>query len=123
VLDEGTIAIPAALRRGAGWTSTFLASLELAKQGDVALAQEGLFGPIHIQRASIRFASPKSAGLMETWSPADRLYRFGMNRRVIARSSPGWPACSLPRLIPGARKNDALPPSPMSRNWPAQGRP
>ena len=48
---------PAALRRRAGWTSTFLASLELAKQGDVALDQEGLFGPIHVQRASIRFAS------------------------------------------------------------------
>jgi hypothetical protein len=46
VPDEGTIAIPAALRRRAGWTSTFLASLELAKQGDVALAQEGLFAPI-----------------------------------------------------------------------------
>ena len=50
VPDKGTIAIRAALRRRAGWTSTFLASLELAKQGNVALAQEGLFMPIHVSR-------------------------------------------------------------------------
>jgi len=30
------------------WTSTFLAGLELAKQGDVALTQDGLFTPIHV---------------------------------------------------------------------------
>ena len=30
------------------WTSTFVASLELAKQGDVALAQDGRFTPIHV---------------------------------------------------------------------------
>ena len=53
---EGAIALPDALRRRAGWTSTFLASLELAKQGDVALAQEGLFAQIYVQRASVRLA-------------------------------------------------------------------
>ena len=30
------------------WTSTFVAGLELAKQGDVALAQEAAFGPIQV---------------------------------------------------------------------------
>jgi segregation and condensation protein A len=35
-------------RRGLAWGCTFVASLELAKQGDVTLAQEGLFAPIHV---------------------------------------------------------------------------
>lgn len=35
------------LRRSA-WGSTFIASLELAKQGALTLAQEGLFTPIHV---------------------------------------------------------------------------
>jgi segregation and condensation protein A len=38
------------LRRCSAWTSTFLASLELAKQGDVALGQQALFSPIHVSR-------------------------------------------------------------------------
>ena len=37
------------LRGRSGWTSTFVASLELAKQGDVALTQEEVFGPISVQ--------------------------------------------------------------------------
>jgi len=51
VPDEGTIAIPTALRRRAGWTSTFLANLQLARDGEVDLAQGGLFTPILIYRA------------------------------------------------------------------------
>lgn len=38
------------LRRSA-WTTTFAASLELARQGDVALAQDGAFRPITLSRA------------------------------------------------------------------------
>jgi len=38
-----------ALRGRSRWTSTFVASLELAKQGEVALKQEGSFAPISIQ--------------------------------------------------------------------------
>jgi segregation and condensation protein A len=37
------------LRRRSGWASTFIASLELAKQGDVALAQEGPWTVIAVQ--------------------------------------------------------------------------
>jgi len=37
------------LRRRSGWASTFIASLELAKQGDVALAQEGPWTVIGVQ--------------------------------------------------------------------------
>jgi segregation and condensation protein A len=36
------------VRRGLAWGCTFVASLELAKQGDLTLAQEGLFEPIHV---------------------------------------------------------------------------
>jgi segregation and condensation protein A len=40
-----------ALKQRAAWTSTFIASLELAKQGDVALTQEDRFTAIHVSRA------------------------------------------------------------------------
>jgi segregation and condensation protein A len=39
-----------ALRRRSAWSSTFAASLELAKQGDVVVAQEEAFQPIHLAR-------------------------------------------------------------------------
>jgi segregation and condensation protein A len=39
-----------ALRRRSAWSSTFAASLELAKQGDVVVAQAGPFRPIHLAR-------------------------------------------------------------------------
>jgi segregation and condensation protein A len=38
-----------ALRQRSAWSSTFIASLELAKQGDVALAQEAFLSPISIR--------------------------------------------------------------------------
>jgi len=37
---------PLQVRRGLAWGCTLMASLELAKQGDLTLAQEGLFAPI-----------------------------------------------------------------------------
>jgi segregation and condensation protein A len=37
-----------ALQRRSGWASTLIASLELARQGDVTLAQDGVFTPIHV---------------------------------------------------------------------------
>jgi segregation and condensation protein A len=37
-----------AIRRRSAWSSTFVASLELARQGDVALHQEGFPDPIHV---------------------------------------------------------------------------
>ena len=40
------------LRRRSAWSSTFAASLELGKQGAVALAQHGLFMPIQVSSAS-----------------------------------------------------------------------
>jgi len=42
-------AIPSRVRRGLAWGCTFVASLELAKQGDLSLAQEGLFATIHVR--------------------------------------------------------------------------
>lgn len=41
---------PAALKRRSAWTSTFVAGLELAKQGEVLLHQENGFAPIHVVR-------------------------------------------------------------------------
>jgi segregation and condensation protein A len=38
------------LRRRSAWSSTFVASLELAKQGAVVVAQEAPFQPIHLAR-------------------------------------------------------------------------
>jgi segregation and condensation protein A len=49
---EDSITIPAELLRRSAWTSTFMASLELAKQGDVALAQDAVFAPIHMRWAA-----------------------------------------------------------------------
>jgi len=40
------------LRRRSAWTSTFVASLELAKQGAVSLEQEAGFSAIHVSAAS-----------------------------------------------------------------------
>jgi segregation and condensation protein A len=48
----GTSAEPA-LKQRAAWTSTFIASLELAKQGEVALAQQDRFTVIHVSQASV----------------------------------------------------------------------
>jgi segregation and condensation protein A len=41
-----------ALRRRSGWASTFVASLELARHGDVVLGQGADFQPIHVRPAS-----------------------------------------------------------------------
>jgi len=37
-----------ALLRRSAWSSTFTASLELVKQGDVVVEQRGDFQPIHV---------------------------------------------------------------------------
>jgi chromatin segregation and condensation protein Rec8/ScpA/Scc1 (kleisin family) len=39
-----------ALRRRSGWASTFVAGLELAKQGDVVMEQQDTFKPIHLTK-------------------------------------------------------------------------
>ncbi len=49
---------PSLLRRRSAWTSVFAASLELAKQGEVTLAQEGMFTPIHLSPPSAACAQP-----------------------------------------------------------------
>jgi segregation and condensation protein A len=48
LLPETAGATRSILRRRSGWSSTLLASLELAKQGDVSLGQNGNFAPIHV---------------------------------------------------------------------------
>jgi chromatin segregation and condensation protein Rec8/ScpA/Scc1 (kleisin family) len=40
-------------RYKSGWTTTFTAALEMAKQGEVALAQKGLFEPIALTKAKL----------------------------------------------------------------------
>jgi chromatin segregation and condensation protein Rec8/ScpA/Scc1 (kleisin family) len=41
------------LKQRAAWTSTFVASLELAKQGAVALAQQDRFTAVHVGPARV----------------------------------------------------------------------
>ena len=43
---DGEVQSP--LKRRSAWSSTFVASLELAKQGEVGLEQEQAFAPIHV---------------------------------------------------------------------------
>ena len=40
---------PGALKRRSAWSSTFVASLELAQQGEVGLEQDKAFAPIHVR--------------------------------------------------------------------------
>ena len=40
------------LRRRSAWASTLVASLELTKQGEAALAQEAFLRPIHVSAAT-----------------------------------------------------------------------
>ncbi len=40
-------------RYKSGWTTTFTAALEMAKQGEVALAQKTLFEPIAVTKAEL----------------------------------------------------------------------
>ncbi len=55
--DNGATVAAPALRQRSAWTSTFVASLELAKQGDVALRQVGVFSPIHLRPAPVAASS------------------------------------------------------------------
>ena len=48
--DEAGTASDSALHRSSAWATTFSASLELAKQGDIALAQAGAFTSVHVSR-------------------------------------------------------------------------
>ena len=49
-----------ALRRRSAWSSTFIASLELARQGVVALAQAAFLDPIHVHAVSTAAAGGDS---------------------------------------------------------------
>jgi chromatin segregation and condensation protein Rec8/ScpA/Scc1 (kleisin family) len=51
--DESEGEARQALRWRSAWASTFSASLELAKQGEVGLTQEDRFQPIHIGRMCV----------------------------------------------------------------------
>jgi segregation and condensation protein A len=55
VADPGELP-GASLRTYSAWASTFSASLELAKQGDAALAQEEAFQPIYLGRCTAPLA-------------------------------------------------------------------
>ena len=50
---EDPSATGAGLRRRSAWTSIFTVSLELARQGVVALAQEATFSAIHVSPAPV----------------------------------------------------------------------
>ena len=50
------------LQRRAALAATFAASLELARNGNIELRQEGEFGPIYVRRSTERRDPPESAG-------------------------------------------------------------
>ena len=61
--DAATIAAsgtPPALRRRSAWASTFVASLELARHGDVAVAQQAFLAPVHLSAAAHANRPPMS---------------------------------------------------------------
>jgi len=45
------------LKRRSRWTSTFVASLELARQGEITLEQEDAFAPIHVRVEAVEALS------------------------------------------------------------------
>ena len=51
-LDDADGELRLALRHRSAWSSTFVASLELARQGNVMLGQEGAFQTIHVAPVS-----------------------------------------------------------------------
>jgi segregation and condensation protein A len=55
--DDAREPLEASLRLYSAWASTFSASLELAKLGDVVLAQDEVFAPVHVRR---RTAQPSA---------------------------------------------------------------
>ena len=61
--DAATIAAsgaPQALQRRSAWASTFVASLELARHGDVAVAQQAFLAPVHLSAAAHANRPPMS---------------------------------------------------------------
>jgi segregation and condensation protein A len=54
--DEAGTASDSALHRSSAWATTFSASLELAKEGDVTLAQAKSFAPVRVSRFEQGFA-------------------------------------------------------------------
>lgn len=48
--EELAVSSPSPLRRRSAWTSTIVAGLELARQGELVFAQDNLFDPIIAQR-------------------------------------------------------------------------
>lgn len=48
--DAGS-GIETTLKRRSAWISTFVASLELAKAGEIRLAQDEAFGMVHVRPA------------------------------------------------------------------------
>ena len=57
------------LRRRSAWASTLLGSLELTRQGDITLAQEEAFLPIHLRPANVEVMAnrePVDAGALVT---------------------------------------------------------
>ncbi len=55
--DAVEMVTPADLRRRSAWASTFVASLELTKQGDVVLGQGEFLSPLHVSPASSKITA------------------------------------------------------------------
>jgi chromatin segregation and condensation protein Rec8/ScpA/Scc1 (kleisin family) len=108
---------PQVLQRRSAWSSTFVASLELARHGDVALAQQAFLAPVHLSTAQHANRHPMSK--MQTappagFTPAERDYirreldMFFSTLPSVAegfqlKTWRGGPQAGQPKLSPNAK--------------------
>jgi hypothetical protein len=108
---------PRALRLRSAWSSTFVASLELARHGDVAVAQQAFLAPVHVSTAAHVIRPPMSK--MQTappagFTPGEREYirreldMFFSTLPSVAegfqlKTWRGGPEAGRPKLSPSAR--------------------
>ena len=120
--DAATIAAsgtPPALRRRSAWASTFVASLELARHGDVAVAQQAFLAPVHLSAAAHANRPPMSKTQTAPptgFTPGERDYircELDMFFSTLPRVAEGFhlktwrggPHAGQPKLSPNAKRS------------------
>jgi hypothetical protein len=77
------------LRRRSAWASTFVASLELTKQGDAALAQEAFLRPIHVSAATSSVGARESRTGSAAYANRHRMSKTRLHRSPASRRGNG----------------------------------
>jgi chromatin segregation and condensation protein Rec8/ScpA/Scc1 (kleisin family) len=108
---------PPALQRRSAWASTFVASLELARHGDVAVAQQAFLAPVHLSAAAHANRPPMSKTQTAPptgFTPGERDYirrELDMFFSTLPRVAEGFqlkawrggPQAGQPKLSPNAK--------------------